>query len=631
MPNKVPPLFRAMLVSGALALSFAGAHAQSPAGLPFRVDVPGVDDQILSDVVATGDGKAFVLWQRRGSGEPLNRPDNVFLRAFETNGQSGPPFVAFRTSDFSVITDLCGNASGELVMTVSHFAYGGFSVRRYGFPKGRGSFWLTTPLAFGQVPFGCAVDPAGNTVIIWISRGQEAPDQVNLNNGVYARLFDPSGQPRGKIIHVNTFEQGDQNYPAVAISPSGFVVVWHSSDQDGSGFGVYGQRFSAGGQRLGSEFLVPNNTTGDQYIPRVAVDPHGNFIVTWTGMDPSDPNLVAVFARRFDVGGKPIGDEFRVSGAKPYTSALVPDIASDAEGNFAIAWGEQPRFLSFLRLYRSTGEPVRGPVPLTRVPGWYSPRISFAGDGTLATAWTAINADPGQFYDVYYQRFSASPGSEACLFRNGEFDCDTGRTGGPAEVRYTFGQAGDVGMLGDLDGDGRADPCVYRTSRFLCDVAHNPSSPPVEIDFGQAGDLPLLGDIDGDGKADPCVYRDQTFLCDPGHMGQASVAIKFGQPGDVPLLGDIDSDGRADPCVYRNLTFLCDPGHTGAPTVSIQFGQAGDVPFLGDFDGDGRADPCVLRGSTILCDTGHGTGGPPLSLSLAGGGGIPLLANLDGL
>lgn len=410
---KVPLLFRASLVVSALALCGEGLYAQSPAGPPIRVDVPGVADQILSDVVATGDGRAFVLWTRRGSGEPLNRPVNVLLHAFEPDGQAEPPFVAFRDSTPAVIAHLCGNASGELVMTVSRNAYGGFSVRRYGFPQGRRSFWLTTPPAFGQIPFGCAVDPAGNTVILWVSRGQEAPDQTNLDNGVYARIFDPSGQPRGPIIHVNTFRRGDQNYPAVAISRSGFVVVWQSSDQDGSGIGVYGQRFSAGGQRLGSEFLVPSNTAGDQYIPRVAMDPDGNFIVTWTGMDPSDQSLVAVFAKRFDAGGRPLGDEFRVSEEKPQTSFLDSDITVDASGSFAIAWNEYPTIVSWLRLYRSTGEPVRAPVPLTRVPGWYSPRISFAGDGTLAAAWTAITVDPGELDDVYYQRFSTSPGSES--------------------------------------------------------------------------------------------------------------------------------------------------------------------------------------------------------------------------
>jgi hypothetical protein len=622
----------AWLVVGIMASCAGELHAQTSAGPPFLLGLPDGEDQELLDIVATGAGQAFVLFERRGTGEPENRPSKVLLGEFGADGQAGPPFVAWRDIQFSVIARLGGNAAGELVMTVLRNAYGGFPVRRFGFPQGgRNAFWLTTPLARGQVPWGSAVDPDGNSVILWTSQGQEKPDSINLYNGVYARLFDPKGQPRGKTIHVNTFQAGDQNYPAIAISRHGFVVVWVSSDQDGSGMGVYGQRFSSDGQRLGPEFLVPSDTAGDQYIPRVAMDPGGSFVVTWTGVDPADPFLVAVFARRFDADGKPLGDEFRVSESKPYTSALAPDISLDAAGNFAIAYGEYPTFVSFLRLYRSTGKPVRAPIPLTRVPGWYAPRISFAGDGTLATAWTSIAFGPGDLDAVYYRRFSASPGSEACLFRDGELDCDTGRTGGSPEIRYAFGQAGDIGMLGDLDGDGRADLCVYRDHRFLCDVEHHPTSPPVAIDFGQAGDLPLLGDIDGDGRADPCLYRDQTFLCDPGHVGQASVAIRFGQPGDVPLLGDIDGDGRADPCVYRNLTFLCDPGHTGTPTISIPFGQAGDVPFLGDFDGDGRADPCVLRGTTFLCDTGHGTGGPPQSLSMTGAVGAPLLANFDGL
>ncbi len=50
---------------------------------------------------------------------------------------------------------------------------------------------------------------------------------------------------------------------AVAMAPNGdHVVVWSSQNQDGSGWGVYGQRFDKAGTALGAEFLV-NQTTAE--------------------------------------------------------------------------------------------------------------------------------------------------------------------------------------------------------------------------------------------------------------------------------------------------------------------------------------------------------------------------------
>src|SRR5688572_9614018 len=63
------------------------------------------------------------------------------------------------------------------------------------------------------------------------------------------------------------------NTPAVAMDADGdFVVVWTSGlvtislevTQDGDEHGVFGQRFSRDGLRLGSEFQINTYTTGAQ-------------------------------------------------------------------------------------------------------------------------------------------------------------------------------------------------------------------------------------------------------------------------------------------------------------------------------------------------------------------------------
>ena len=49
-----------------------------------------------------------------------------------------------------------------------------------------------------------------------------------------------------------------------ALNDGGFVVTWSSNGQDGSGYGIYGQRYAADGTAVGSEFLINQITAGFQ-------------------------------------------------------------------------------------------------------------------------------------------------------------------------------------------------------------------------------------------------------------------------------------------------------------------------------------------------------------------------------
>ena len=54
----------------------------------------------------------------------------------------------------------------------------------------------------------------------------------------------PQGGPLGPEFRVNTYTTNNQWNPSVAAVASGdFVVVWESDLQDGSGLGVFGQRY----------------------------------------------------------------------------------------------------------------------------------------------------------------------------------------------------------------------------------------------------------------------------------------------------------------------------------------------------------------------------------------------------
>ena len=153
--------------------------------------------------------------------------------------------------------------------------------------------------------------------------------------GVFGQRFSSFGARQGGEFQVNSYTTGRQATPSVASDAMGnFVVIWRSDEQDGSGYGVFGQRFSAAGLPQGSEFRVNSYTTGQQRVPAVASDASGNFVVVWASSADSD---YGVFGQRFSAAGLPQGSEFRVNTYTTNTQGF-PSVSSDTEGDFVIVW-----------------------------------------------------------------------------------------------------------------------------------------------------------------------------------------------------------------------------------------------------------------------------------------------------
>jgi hypothetical protein len=98
---------------------------------------------------------------------------------------------------------------------------------------------------------------------------------------------------------VNTSTAGDQSLPAVALEASGnFVVTWTSDGQDGSFYGVFGRRYASSGSPQGPDFRVNTYTFTFQVTPSVAADASGNFVVVW-GDDSEDGSGYGIYGQRF--------------------------------------------------------------------------------------------------------------------------------------------------------------------------------------------------------------------------------------------------------------------------------------------------------------------------------------------
>src|SRR5262249_4673136 len=122
-----------------------------------------------------------------------------------------------------------------------------------------------------------AMDAEGDFVLTWDSETQDGS-----STGVYARLYDARGTAQGNEFLVNTFTTNSQQITIPAMDSAGeFVITWVSNSQDGSAYGIYAKRYSRTGIAQGNEFLVNTFTNGSQNFPSIAMDADGDFVVAW--------------------------------------------------------------------------------------------------------------------------------------------------------------------------------------------------------------------------------------------------------------------------------------------------------------------------------------------------------------
>ena len=134
-------------------------------------------------------------------------------------------------------------------------------------------------------------------------------------------------------------------------------------------------------------------------------------------------------------------------------------------------------------------------------------------------------------------------------------------TQGVADIRFFFGNPGDLPLAGDFDGDGCDSLSIYRPSESRIFVinelgSNNAGLGAAEFDFvfGNPGDKPFVGDFDGNGIDTVGLHRESTGLVyfrNTLTTGVAHSQFIYGDPGDVLVAGDWDGDGDDTVAVYR--------------------------------------------------------------------------------
>jgi len=298
-------------------------------GGEFRVNTHTEKSQVNSSVAALLEGGFVVTWMSDGQdGNPQGIYGQVFdssankvggefqVNTYTTSTQGWPSVAGLSGSGFVVTWQSSGQDGSGYGVYGQLFSSSGNKVGD--------EFQVNTYTAGWQYSPSIAALSGGGFVVTWMSSTQE-----NGNHGVYGQVFDSSGNPVGGEFRVNTYSAGDQYRPSAAgLLGGGFMVTWESP-QDGSGYSIYGQVFHSSGNKVGTEFRVNTYTPSNQSWPSAAGLLGGGFVVAWESIG-QDGSGEGIYGQRYGCRNTVSRDELIVDfgeiyGLWHYDQAALPD------------------------------------------------------------------------------------------------------------------------------------------------------------------------------------------------------------------------------------------------------------------------------------------------------------------
>jgi hypothetical protein len=440
-----------------------------PVGSEFRMNTYIAGDQNHVRVAHLSEGQFVVIWRsynQDGSGW------GVYGQVFDSTGNKvGSEFrvSTYTTNDQDNPSVAALSGGGFVVIWCPYgqagsFGYHGQVYNSMGNNVGT-QFKVNTYNTNGTGGNAVAGLSGGGFAVIWESLNQDGSGW-----GVYGQVFNSAGNKVGSEFRVNTYTTADQGSPeTAALSGGGFVVTWNSNGQDGSGLGVYGQVFNSTGNKVGSELRVNTYTTGDQDISSVAGLSEGGFVVAWDS-NGQDGSGWGVYGQVFNSAGNKVGNDFRVN---TYTTGdqYEPSVAPLPGDRFVVTWMSDLQDGSdwgvYGQVFDSSGKQIGNEFRVnTYTNGAQNfPSVAFLPEDGFVVTWTSDGQD-GSSDGVYGQLFSSEDETE--MPNKGKLVVDFGATWGlwhydqEKSQPWTQLNAVDPGLMTavDIDNDGQDELVV---------------------------------------------------------------------------------------------------------------------------------------------------------------------------
>lgn len=319
----------------------------APAG-EIQVNTTTTNEQRLASVAMADNGDFVVVWRsfQDDNNSPLGVADGwgIYAQRFNRLGQPQSGEIQVASTTFSEDQpSVAMDADGDFVITWTGGS--GNDIYAARFDKAFQSSTAVTSTVVNTETTGnqqlstVAMAQDGSYVVVWTSNAQDGS-----GDGIYGQRFNASGAPDGTEFRINVETNSNQRNPSVSMDRDGnFVVAWASEDQDTSQNGIYYRRFDRTGQALDATDQRANDTIiGDQNHPTVSYERDGDsFVISWSStLQPEDGDGTAVVVRRYNEFGTAQGGEVL---ANSYTLGIqeYPSVAIDAESDFVAVWSTE--------------------------------------------------------------------------------------------------------------------------------------------------------------------------------------------------------------------------------------------------------------------------------------------------
>jgi RHS repeat-associated protein len=302
-----------------------------------RVNASVLGEQRVWDetnaVVTLGDGGFVVAYSGKGTGDN----DGVFARRFAADGSPVGQEIAVNTYKAGKQNRpaIAANASGDFVIVWngkgSDDTNGVFFQRFRADGTRLGTEQMANVTTLGdQASPNVGIAQDGSFIITWEGKGP------GDNNGIFYRRFQANGSANGSELRVNSTTSGEQRQPQLAVGPDGrFSIAWYgkgNNDQDG----VFVKRYDNSANSIGSETLVNQTTSGNQYSPAIAMNDSGQIVVAWVGKGIGDN--AGVFFRVLNPDGSFAGPETRANTTIKHKQ-MSPAVTLAPDNSFVVVWG----------------------------------------------------------------------------------------------------------------------------------------------------------------------------------------------------------------------------------------------------------------------------------------------------
>ena len=517
------------------------------------------NSQVNPHIFALNNGAYIVAWISGNYYYGNENEGDVYIQAFNVDGEkigneqmipytSMPQFTALQDGGYVATWQSNGQDGSEFGVYLQKFDAGGEKV---GIEQ-----HVNTYIDGSQTNPQSTALQNGGYVIAWTS-GSYDNGQDGSRDGVYLQRFDANGEKVGIEQQVNTYTDGYQSAPQItALQDGGYVVTWQSSEQDGSEYGIYLQRFSADGEKVGYEQQVNTYTNDYQDCPQIKALQDGGYVVTWQSYG-QDGSGSGIYLQGFDANGEKVGIEQQVN---TYTDGYqnVPQITALQDGGYVVTWQSGDYYNSqdgsgsgiYLQRFNANG----GKVGVEQQVNTYTqsnqryPQISALSDGGYVITWTSYGQDGSEF-DVYLQRF----------------DADGEKVGEVPQTNFFYtGQSlsGNLNYILDPDGDTLSYRAIVpeNMSFSIDNTGH------WEYYYGGSGEI--------------------TITVDDGKGGTLNQTLAFVDSRPRPLVLDLNHNVLTSIPLYDSIAYFDYDGDGNREHTAWM--EKGDAQLVVDLNHDGK-------------------------------------------